>query len=157
MTQKVRTVGSGPRQGQPIPVEVLTHFEALLTLESGVPVSLATSFEAPGGTASAPLEVYGTRGTLQVPDPNTFGGPVLYRRRGDQPWQEVPLLFSPSDNARGLGLAEMALALPQTDAHRASGGLALHVLEVMEGIQTSAGGGGEYRTAHLCPRPRALT
>jgi len=143
-THRFRTVGSGPQRGAAIPVEVETHGEALLTMENGCLVNMAVSFDAPGGTGAPPLEVYGTQGTLQLPDPNTFGGPIRFRARTEDPWQEVPLLFPHAHNARGLGIP-----------NRASGEVALHVVEVMAGWETSARAGEVVRTSHGCGRPAA--
>jgi predicted dehydrogenase len=59
-------------------------------------------------------------------------------------------------NYRILGLAEMALAIRQGRPHRASLALALHVLEIMEGIAVSAETGHRVEMAHGCDRPAAL-
>jgi hypothetical protein len=78
--------------------------------------------------------MYGTQGTLQVPDPNTFGSPVRHLGR-DGKWRDVALTHGFGDrDYRGLGVAEMASALVSDERHRASDDLALHVLEVMEAV-----------------------
>jgi predicted dehydrogenase len=77
-----RTIGSGPRQGESFPVEIQTHFSVLLEFRSGPVVILNASFDVQGHS-HVPIEIYGTEGTLQVPDPNTFGGPV----RGGTEWR----------------------------------------------------------------------
>jgi hypothetical protein len=86
------------------------------------------------GHSHVPLEIYGTEGTLQVPDPNTFGGPVRHLGT-DGKWRDVALTHGFGNrNYRGLGVAEMAAALTAGVTHRASDLLAFHVLEVMAAI-----------------------
>lgn len=151
-----RTIGSQPKKGQTIAVEVPTHVGALLEFANGASVSLTTSFDTFGGTSHVPIEIYGSEGTLQVPDPNTFGGPVRFRRKGAQDWAELPLLFPWADNSRGLGVADLARGLREGRPHRAAADLALHVLEVMHGIHRSAETGARYGIKNTCLRPEAL-
>ena len=77
-------------------------------------------------------------GTLSVPDPNTFGGPLKIRLRGEQDWTEIPLTRPFAENSRGIGLADMLHAHQTGGDHRAGGDLALHVLDVMHTILESA-------------------
>ncbi len=54
-------------------------------------------------------------------------------------WTEVPVELPYADgNYRSLGVADMAHAILEGRPHRASGDLALHVLEVMEAFETAA-------------------
>lgn len=57
------------------------------------------------------IEVYGSEGTLLVPDPNTFGGPVRIWRAGSNEWSDIPLAYGKSENAHGVGAADMAKAI----------------------------------------------
>ena len=59
----------------------------------------------------ASLEIYGTKGSLRVPDPNCFGGSVWLLRPEDGSFKEMPLLFDYKENSRGIGVADMAKAL----------------------------------------------
>ena len=151
-----RTIGSQPKKGQTIEVDVPTHVSGILEFEGGASVTLTTSFDTIGGTSHVPIEIYGSEGTIQVPDPNTFGGPVRYRRKGSQEWTEIPLLFGYAENSRGLGVADLAKGLVEGTSHRADGALALHVLEVMHGIHRSAETGQRYLVKNSCRRPQAL-
>ena len=132
-----RTIGSGPRAGATIRPDTPTHVTALLRFASGATATLLTSFDVVASEHPR-IEVYGSEGTLSVPDPNTFGGPVRLRRIGDDGWHERPLLAGPRSNDRGIGLAEMAEAHAQGRDPRASGALALHVLDAMETILRAA-------------------
>ncbi len=132
-----RVVTSQPNFGTRIPVGTPTHVTGLLTFESGAVGTLLTSFDV-WASELPRLEVYGTEGTLSVPDPNTFGGPVRVRRGASGAWSELPLTHLYTDNSRGLGVADMAHALASGRAHRASGELALHVLDAMQSILEAA-------------------
>lgn len=132
-----RTVGSGPKKGEQIEVKVPTHAAGVLRFESGPIVSLVMSFEVHSHRMPF-IELWGTEGSLAVPDPNTFGGPVFLCRRGEKDWVEQPVSGGPSDNARGIGVEDMARALASGRPARASGNRCLHVLAAMEGLHESA-------------------
>jgi len=151
-----RTIMSQPKRGSRIHVEVPTHATGLLEFAGGAAVTIVMSFDGPGGTARDPIEITGTEGTLVVPDPNTFGGPVKLRKRGAAGWTDVPLRFPYAENLRGLGLADMTRAIRQNAAPRAGGDMALHVLEVMHGIHAASGAGSVYAVRHTCERPEAM-
>jgi predicted dehydrogenase len=151
-----RTITSEPLRGTRIPVEVPTHVASLLDFENGASVVMVMSFDAPGGTSHNPMEIHGTGGTLLVPDPNTFGGPVRVRKAGPKEWTDVPLRFGYAENSRGRGLADLCRAVIGGGGHRASGSLALHVLDVMHGMHVSSGSGRRYVIRHGCDRPEPL-
>ena len=132
-----RVVGSGSRKGERIPVLVSTHAAGLLRFAAGPIVSLTMSFDVQASRLP-PMEIWGTEGSLAVPDPNTFGGPVLLRKRGDPEWKEQPVPEAWSDNSRGLGVADLALSMLEGTPQRASGHLAFHVLDVMESLADAA-------------------
>jgi predicted dehydrogenase len=150
-----REFGAGPRKGEKFPVEILTHFNALVEFEQGAIISFHASFDVQGHS-HLPIEIYGTDGSLQIPDPNYFGGPVRLLEKGGR-WVDMPLTHGFSDgNYRILGVADMASAIRTNRPHRASDQIAFHTVEVMEAIVS----GGESRKpvpvySH-CERPRAL-
>ena len=148
-----RTVSSQPHAGSVISVDAPMHATALLELASGKPVTLIISGEVVASELPR-IEVYGTEGTLSVPDPNTFGGPIRLKRKGDERWHEVPLIHSFTE--RGLGVADMAQALRMNSPHRASGELAYHVLDVMQSIQDAADERRFVEVASTCERPAPL-
>ncbi len=133
-----RTIGSQPLAGKTITVETPTFINAVLATER------------------PKIEIYGSTGTLSIPDPNTFGGPVRLYRQETRAWDEVPLEPSFADNARGLGLSEMAMALRQGRSPSAGATLANHVLELMQ-ITEQAGQIGHTVTLRTtCERPEPL-
>jgi predicted dehydrogenase len=151
-----RTISSQPKRGQIIDVEVPTHVAGVIDFESGPIATLVTSFDIMAGTKLPSLEVYGSEGTLRVPDPNTFGGPVLLRKLGESDFSEVPLTHGYAENSRGIGAADMAEAIRTGRAHRASGELAFHVLEAMHGFHDASAGGKHYEMASRCAKPAPL-
>jgi len=138
-----RTVGSGPKAGQRIDVQVPTHTAGLLRFESGAIVSLTMSFDVQA-TRLPPIELWGTEGSLAVPDPNTFGGPVLLRRKNETEWKDIPLQKPWADNSRGLGVVNLARFIMNGEECRVSGERCYHVLDVMEGLTDAAQSGQEY-------------
>ena len=124
-----RIATSKQRYGEIINVEVPTHVAGTLDFENGVVASVITSFDV-WSHALPRIEIYGSEGSLSVPDPNIFGGPVRVRRAGASEWQEVPLSHG-DYMLRGVGAADLAYAIRGGRPHRASGELAFHVLDLM--------------------------
>ena len=93
----------------------------------------------------ARLEIYGEKGTLFVPDPNGFGGPVSIFRPGDREPQDVPLAFDYAENSRALGLADMAKAVETGRFCRTDYRQTRHVLEIMTAFEKSSDAGS------ICP------
>lgn len=152
-----RLITSQPRHGELIPVETPTHVSANLTFENGAVATLITSFDVPASEVPR-IEIYGTEGTLSIPDPNTFGHPepLNYRLKGQAEWTEVPLTRPFADNSRGIGLADMLHAQASGTAHRASGELAFHVLDVMHTILESAEAERTLKPQSRASRPDLL-
>ena len=116
---------------------------------------MITSFDVKGGSELPRIEIYGSEGSLSVPDPNTFAGPVRLKRAEEAAWQDVPLTHS-STVGRGIGLADMAYAIHSGRPHRASGDLAYHVLENMEALLRASDEGRYVPIESTCARPAAL-
>lgn len=150
-----RVITSQPRSGQRIPVETPTHVAAHLAFADGAVGTLITSFDVPASDTPR-LEIYGTEGTLSVPDPNTFGGPLSIRLKGEEAWTEIPLTRPFADNSRGIGLADMLHAEATGTPHRASGELAFHVLDVMHTILEAASEGRTLSPQSSAGRPAPL-
>ncbi|MHB1452983.1 MAG: Gfo/Idh/MocA family protein [Saccharofermentanales bacterium] len=139
MTEKAfetRTITSEPLYGKIVDVEVPTHVSALLRFANGAVASLVTSFDVWGSTLPR-IEIYGTKGTILVPDPNTFGGPVLLATAGGKGFEEVALTHRYSENSRGVGVSDMARCLVDGGRPRAGCDLTNHVLEIMCAIDRS--------------------
>lgn len=146
----------GPKNGSRILVEVPTTVMAVLTSGSGVEINFNMSWDV-WAHSHPPIELYGSEGSLRVPDPNFYDGIVhLTQRSGD--WQEknsASMLFGLANyrspawpaaradraNYRCLGIAEMASSILNGTAHRSSGQLASHVLDVMDAILKSGESG----------------
>ncbi|NMA65199.1 MAG: Gfo/Idh/MocA family oxidoreductase [Clostridiaceae bacterium] len=150
-----RTITSTPKYGQKINVEVPTYSSGILNFKNGVIGNLITSFDV-WGTRLPSIEIYGSEGTLIVPDPNTFGGPVLIRRMGSNEWSNIPLLYGFADSYRGIGIADMACAIISDRKHRANVELAYHVLDIMHGFNDSAASDMPHIIESTCERPAAF-
>ncbi len=156
VSQPTRTITSQPKYGQIIEVEVPTHVNGLLRFSNGAIGNIITSFDV-WGSVLPRIEIYGTRGSMIVPDPNNFHGEVLLKQYFDKEFKSYPLLTADRENSRGLGLSDMADALLNgRNDHRASGTLALHVLEIMESIHTSSNEHREIRLESTCSKPAVL-
>jgi predicted dehydrogenase len=150
-----RIIGSEAKRGQIITVNTPTHTAGVLDFASGVVATLVTSFDVYPERHYA-LEIFGTEGTLSLPDPNTFGGPVRLRRGAENSWPEQPVTFGHTENSRGIGLADMAQAIREGRPHRASGEMAYHVIDVMHAIYDASRQGSHAVLASTMERPAPL-
>ncbi len=171
--QSVRTIENGPRHGETLPVEVDTHCLGLLAFASGAIGHLMTSFDV-WDSETPRLEIYGTDGTLCIPDPdpcdgaNIFHGPVWTRTRAQSRWTTRPRPNAPANwsvaanpfglnfDARGAGVADLTDAIRTCRPPRASARFGLHLAEVMAGLDTSARLGNSITITSDCPRPAPL-
>jgi predicted dehydrogenase len=150
-----RTITSQPRHGSKITVNTPTHITGIMDFANGAIGTITTSFDV--WSHELPyIEIYGTEGTLVVPDPNTFGGPVLIRKAHESSWQDVPLTHGYIENSRGIGVADMAYAIRSGRPHRASGALAYHVLDIMQAFHDSSNEGRHIELTSMCERPAPL-
>lgn len=131
-----RTITSMPKIGTSIDVEVSTYIAGTIRYQSGAIGTIFTTFDVYYPN-QARLEVYGTSGTMIIPDPNTFGGPIKLLKPEEGEMREIPLCFAYRENSRGLGLADMAQAIQTGRKARANMEQLLHALEVMQGFETS--------------------
>jgi len=151
-----RIISSSSKAGEVIAVTTPTHISSTLEFVSGAIGSLTTSFDAFGGTSLPSIEIYGSEGTLIVPDPNTFGGTVQLRKRDEEEFINIELTHVHYENSRGIGVSDMARAILSGQPHRASGKLAYHVLEAMHGIHDSSDNGTFYQMQSTCTKPEPL-
>jgi len=150
-----RKILSQPKFGTMMKVEVPTHIVGVLDFAGGAVGTIVTSFDV--WAAEVPrLEIYGTEGTLSLPDPNTFGGPVRIKRAGDNDWAQVALSHPYAGNWRGLGLADMAAAIRSGRPHRASGALMFHVLDIMHAIHQASRESKHVKLRSGVDRPAAM-
>ncbi len=149
-----RTATAREVYGHKITVEVPTHVVGVLDFASGAVGTLITSFDT--WSHHLPIiEVYGSEGSLSVPDPNTFGGSILLRRWDENTWHEVPHTHS-TEVGRGIGAADMAYGIRYGRPHRPSGDLAFHVLDIMESLYQASAEGRHLTPVTTCERPAPL-
>ena len=162
-----RTITSAPFAGQGIAVEVPTTVNGVLSFAGGANVALSHSWDV-WKHRRLPLEIYGTEGSMLAPDPNFFGGePQISRRDGD--WEALDIAAHPYGTPnritrtgahvadhRIIGLLDMAAAIRAGRPHRASGTLALHVLEVLDAFERSSLEARHIVIETLCERPAPL-
>ena len=152
-TRATRTIGSGARAGETVPVDVDTHVTGVLRHVSGALSTLVMSFDSVATRASS-IEVHGQAGSLVVPDPNGFDGDVLLHELGGS-WETLPPSAGYRGAGRGYGVADLATTPPGVAA-RADGALAYHVLEVMTALLAAADSGTTVAVESRCERPAAV-
>ncbi|SHM52063.1 Gfo/Idh/MocA family protein [Gracilibacillus kekensis] len=155
LTYKERTITSKEKYGEKIKVEVPTQINSVLDFENGAVASMVMSFDT-WHHQLPNIEIYGTEGTLSVPDPNTFGGPVFVKRHDDKEWREVELAEGYATNSRGLGVAEMVKAILSNSRSRVDGSLGYHVLDIMHGIHEASNEGKHQVLSSSCTQPETL-
>lgn len=161
-TFKTRTIGNGDRTGEVIPVDTPTNIHALLEFENGAAVTLGASWDV-WAHRHANMELYGADGSLFVPDPNFFGGPLEVGGKDGQITQveawDHPFGVPNQDdraNYRCAGLADMATAILEGREHRCNIDLAVHAVDVMTGILRAGEEGRFVEMSTTCARPAPL-
>lgn len=132
-----RMITSRPHAGEIIDVRVPTYVTGILQFDSGLLGTLFTTFDV-HYPEQARFEIYGSEGTLLVPDPNEFGGPVRLYHGRDGVMRDMPLLFDYAENSRALGLADMAKSLESGRPCRVTYRQTLHVLEILTSFEKSS-------------------
>ncbi len=150
-----RLITSRPKYGKRVAVEVSTHVAGVMDFENGAVGTIITSFDVWGAELPR-IEIYGTEGTLSVPDPNCFGGPVRILRPDSGGWRDVPLTHGYTEDSRGIGVADMAYGIRTGRRHRADGRLAYHVLDIMHAFHDASSMGRHIELESGCPRPEPL-
>ena len=149
-----RLITSEPKKGKKIQVVTPTHIAGTMDFANGAIGTVVMSFDVVAHRLPI-IEIYGSEGTLLVPDPNGFGGPVRLRKLGDQDWTEVRLTHA-DQVGRSMGVADMACALKLGRKPRAGGELCYHVLDVMHAFDESSKAGRHIELESRCDRPEAL-
>lgn len=157
-----REIYNGPRKGEIVDVQVPTYYAVLMEMENGVRVNMNFSFDI--WKSSLPLfEVYGTEGTMMVPDPNHHGGvPKIYRKEqklavcmgGDdhgngEAFAMPEVAQDVGEYVRGLGVAEMVRAIQEHRPAAVGKEMTLHVLDVLTGILKSGESQTWYEVGHV--------
>ena len=150
-----RTVTSQPHAGAVIDVRTPTHVTGVIDFQNNAVATVITSFDV-WETQLPFIEIYGTEGSLSVPDPNMFAGPVRLRLPEDGAWRDVELSHTNTGPGRGTGLVDLACALRRRRPHRASGELAYHVLDIIHAFLDASREGRHVELESTCVRPAAL-
>ena len=121
------------------------------------------------------MELYGTKGSIIVPDPNMFGGPVKVSYKLGSDWEDLSVENMPlgktniinhsgrsneapkQSNYRGIGLSEMIYAIENKLKHKCNGELALHVLDMIESTMIAAEEKKEIELRSTCEQPKAFS
>ncbi len=171
---KFRTIGIGPKKGKKIKVECPTTYFSTIVFENSTIIRLTLSFDVIAHQRNH-IELYGTNGSMIVPDPNMFGGSVFICKKLGNPWTEfktskMPLgkiniktqssraNESPTNaNYRGVGLAEMAYCIENNIKHRCNGELAVHVLDLIQSTMQSAKTNRPVKISTTCKIPKKFS
>lgn len=153
-TNARRTIRAGTRAGQVFHTQTFTHVEAVLQSAVGVTIALTVSSDVQASTRPH-LEIYGSEGTLVLPDPNFHQGTARIRCRDQNGWTELPTRAERSGHpvGRGMGVLELAVAIRTAEPHRATGYQALHVCRILDAIRRAAATGAS--TPVTLDRPAA--
>ncbi|OGS34767.1 MAG: oxidoreductase [Elusimicrobia bacterium RIFOXYB2_FULL_49_7] len=139
-----------------IEVKTATHITGLLEFANGAVITVIFSFDV-WAHHLPHIEIFGSEGSLNVPDPNTFSGPVLIKRQATTDWKESALLAPYlGSNYRGLGVADMAQGILLKQPHRANGQVALHVTDIMESLLESGKKESWVTLRSTCEQPAAM-
>ena len=153
--KKKRIIGIGPRKGKSIKVLCPTTYLGTIFFKNKSIIRFTLSFDVIAHHRNH-IELYGDKGSMQVPDPNMFGGSVYTCKKLGGVWKEIKTNKMPlgkinirqkslraneapiNANYRGVGLAEMAYCIQNKKKHRCNGELSFHVLDIIQSIMKAA-------------------
>lgn len=152
-----RTITSQPHAGKKIHVQTPDHVVGIIEFANGCIGTIIQTFATlfPTHDGKQPITIYGETGSLKVPDPNGFDGPVHLRKPADPDWREVPPTFV-KGYGRSIGVADMAHAIRSGRPHRANLEQAFTVLDLMQGFLDSSASGTAHTPATQYTRPAAM-
>ena len=171
---KRRIYGAGPKKGKTFKVEVPTTYLATVQFKNGAIIQITISFDVINHQRNH-MELYGTKGSIIVPDPNMFGGSVYISvteggRWGEHKTDKMQLgkinitslsgrsNESPTNaNYRSVGMSEMLYAIEKGKKHRCNGELSLHVLDIIESTMKAAITGKPQKIKTTCDKPKKFT
>ena len=171
---KRRIYGAGPKKGKTFKVEVPTTYLATVQFHNGAIIQITISFDVINHQRNH-MELYGTKGSIIVPDPNMFGGSVYISvteggRWGEHKTDKMQLgkinitslsgrsNESPTNaNYRSVGMSEMLYAIEKGKKHRCNGELSLHVLDIIESTMKAAITGKPQKIKTTCDKPKKFT
>ena len=163
----------GPKKGQSFDVEIPTSVMLDVEFVNETIVQGFISFDVQNHARNH-MELYGTNGSLVVPDPNMFGGPIILSHELGSEWKEISVenkylgktnIINHSgrsneapkqSNYRGIGLAEMIYSIENNRKHRCNDQLALHVLDLIESTILAAESKREIQLRSSCEQPKPL-
>ena len=138
------------------PVKVPTFQSGIIEFANGVQITMIGSYDVYKGTHPW-IEIYGTNGSVNMHNPNFFGGSVKLFRPGYEDWQEIPPAFDYNTDARSIGVADMIESILTGRPGRVSGEMALHALEIMLAFELSAKEKRQIELETTCSRPAPMT
>ena len=172
--KKFRTIGIGPKKGKKIKVDCPTTYFSTIVFENNSVIRLTLSFDVIAHQRNH-IELYGTKGSMIVPDPNMFGGSVYVCKKLGSTWNEYKTNKMPlgkiniktqsaranesekNANYRGVGLAEMAYCINNKKKHRCNGELSVHVLDLIQSTMKSAKTNKAQKLNTTCVIPKAFS
>ncbi len=157
ITHKDKDGNPGPMYGNKITVTTPDHICGTVEFAGGCVGTMITSFAVHFAQHDwkQPITIYGTDGTLRVPDPNGFDGPVHVRRPSDADWVEVPHAFV-KGYGRAVGLADMCYAVRSGRKYRCNGEQAFAVLQCMQAFLDSSEKGKAIEITAPYERPAPM-
>ena len=153
-----RTITSEKKRGTVVQVEVPTHVAGVMDFANGAVATIITTFDVWAATLPW-IQIHGSRGSMQVPDPNYFGGEVKVWTVDKPEWTDVAPTHPYPENSRGIGVADMAAAIEAGVPHTANGELAFHVLDIMHAFHDASAQNRHVTLESTCalPVPQPVT
>jgi predicted dehydrogenase len=136
-------------------VETPTHFAGVMDFANGAVCSLILTSDV-HGTGLPHVEIYGKEGSLRCIDPNNFGGQLYLRKPDSRDLIPVECQYGYNQNSRGVGVADMAVAIRKGRPHRASGEMAYHVIDIVNGLHEASSENRHIELQSTCSRPAPL-
>ena len=136
-------------------VETPTHFAGIMDYANGAVGTLLITSDV-HSTGLPHIEIYGTEGSLRCIDPNNFGGQIYLRKPDSRDLVPVECQYGYNQNSRGVGVADMAVAISNGRPQRASGEMAYHVIDIVHALHDASNENRHIELQSTCNQPAPL-
>jgi len=164
--QKERVISSEKNYGEKIIVETPTTIHSIMEFSNGAIITMISSWDVwvdrqPG------MELYGSMGSIKVPDSNSFFGEIEILKKESE-FEKVSAWDHPFNhpneelesgwtaNYRSAGLSDLVFSIQKQIVPRCNIEILTHTVDIMTSILQSSKEGRSISLKTTCPRPKPL-
>ena len=164
--QKERVISSEKNYGEKIIVETPTTIHSIMEFSNGAIITMISSWDV-WVDRQPRMELYGSMGSIKVPDSNSFFGEIEILKKESE-FEKVSAWDHPFNhpneelesgwtaNYRSAGLSDLVFSIQKQIVPRCNIEILTHTVDIMTSILQSSKEGRSISLKTTCPRPKPL-